>query len=55
MPKGYKSIADYYNNYLFGRSPEEVERRDNEAARERAANREQVSREMHAHRERYGD
>jgi hypothetical protein len=53
--KGYDSPKDYYDNYLFGRSPEDVARKEVQQYRLRVKEREEVSRQMKEYRELYGD
>ena len=52
---GYDCVADYYDNYLFGRTPADVRRAREVEDRKIRENQEKISRELYEYRERYGD
>lgn len=52
---GYDCVADYYDNYLAGRSPADVRRKREDEARERREDQREIDRQMREHYERYGD
>lgn len=52
---GYECPKDYYDNYLFGRSPSDVARKRADEMRESRASEERTRQEMKDYHDRFGD